>query len=229
MQFILVPDWSAAITSLRSRLTSELEDSKRVLWLISGGSQIEANKQIMDGIDDKLSRNLTIALVDERTGEVGHQDSNWTKLLNSGFYPKHAKTIPVLVEGLELRLIIERYEHKIRVALADNDFILGTLGIGSDGHTAGILPNSPATSETDKYTVYYESEPYNRLTLSFFSLRKLSVAYALCFGAEKRDALVDLASQSQISLDDQPAQILKEISESYIYNDQLEGPYGQTT
>lgn len=223
MQFILVPDWSAAIKAVRSRLISELEQSKRVLWLISGGSQIAANTEIMDGIDTKLSENLTISLVDERYGEVGHPDSNWTKLVESGFNPKHAKTIPVLMKNLELRLIRERYEHKIRVALADNDFILGQLGIGSDGHTAGILPHSPATDETDKYTIYYESDPYNRLSLTFFSLRKLSAAYALCFGEEKRTALENLASQRQISLDDQPAQILKEISESYIYNDQVSG------
>jgi 6-phosphogluconolactonase/glucosamine-6-phosphate isomerase/deaminase len=105
-------------------------------------------------------------------------------------------------------------------AFSDNKVVIAQLGIGPDGHTAGILPNSVATEPNSRLVVNYVADPYKRLTLSFTALKKVTVAYVLAFGSNKMDALIALQSQN-LSLSEQPAQILKQLNEAYVYNDQV--------
>jgi hypothetical protein len=48
----------------------------------------------------------------------------------------------------------------------------------------------------------------------------LTAAYVFAFGDAKREALQQLRDES-LSLDDQPAQIIKQLPEAYVYSDQL--------
>jgi 6-phosphogluconolactonase/glucosamine-6-phosphate isomerase/deaminase len=89
--------------------------------------------------------------------------------------------------------------------------------MGVDGHVAGILPNSPAVLENDELVAYYKASPFERITLSFKALRQLDVAYLIAFGEDKKTALVKL--KTNLSLNEQPAQILKSIKEAYVYSD----------
>lgn len=220
MKFILTTGWDDGIADLTERLVRELAGGQRVLWLVSGGSNIKASVQIMDSISPKLGSNLSIMLVDERYGETGHPDSNWAGLMQAGFKGGQATLLPTLEKGLGFEQTIERYNHLAARAFKDNKVVIAQLGIGDDGHIAGILPGSAAAEETEDLVVGYHSQPYVRLTLSFTALRHVTAAYAFAFGDNKHEALNNLQNKS-LPLSEQPSQILKELPEAYLYSDQV--------
>jgi 6-phosphogluconolactonase/glucosamine-6-phosphate isomerase/deaminase len=88
-------------------------------------------------------------LSDERYGPVGHPDSNAAALDLAGFAPMQANVIPILVAGLDLAATRENYQAAALAAFQKAEIVIGQFGIGSDGHIAGILPNSPATDTVD--------------------------------------------------------------------------------
>lgn len=220
MQFILTAGWEDGVADLTERLVRELAKGKSVLWIVSGGSNIPSSAQIMDNIPFDLTKNLTVMLVDERYGEVGHKESNWAQLMNAGFQSGEAKLLPVLKADLSLEQTADHYNKLASKAFADNEVVIAQLGIGADGHIAGVLPDSPATKDTPDMVIGYTSTPHDRLTLSFAGLRKIDAAYTFAFGNTKHHALGTLKSKS-LGLAKQPSEILKDISEVYIYNDQF--------
>ena len=211
-----------AISPLASKLKSSINLGP-TLWLVSGGSNIKLSVAIMNQIDSELSSNLTIALADERFGPYNHPDSNWTQLMEAGFDPKNARLIETLSRNTtSLADTVQLYQDNIGPIIEDSTSIIGQFGMGSDGHIAGILPNSPASQELPTIVTGYNSQPYTRITITFNGIRKLSSAFLIAIGEDKHDQLDKLINQD-LPLNVQPAQIIKQVSESYIYNDQLGG------
>lgn len=220
MNFLRTSDWQAGIEHLTQKLHTLLVDNK-VLWLIPGGSNISASVAIMDRLDDSLTSNLTTLLTDERYGLFGHPNSNATQLLTAGFKNKLSTNITVLTPAnLSLEETAKSYNQKAINAFKSNDIVIGQFGIGTDGHIAGILPHSPATTSTN-FVEGYNANEFIRLTLTFEALRQINIAYAFVFGDNKQIAL-DRLHDEEISTSDQPAQILKKIPEVYIFSDQIQ-------
>lgn len=220
MQFILANDWSDGTASLSARLNKELSEGKKVLWLLSGGSNIPASVEIMSSLPGELTGNLTIMLNDERFGRVGHPDSNWEQLFQTGFDPKQAHMLPVLQIDMNLEQTIEHYAQQAEQAFGGSDIVISQIGMGADGHIIGILPGSPAAAEETAWAAGYDSPPYIRLTLTFPAMRQINVGYVMAFGDAKRQAVQDL--KQDLPLNQQPAQILKQLPEVYFYSDQVE-------
>jgi 6-phosphogluconolactonase/glucosamine-6-phosphate isomerase/deaminase len=222
MQVYKVGSPEIAIAPLSSSIKSALYLGP-TLWLVPGGSNIPITIATMANIDDELSTNLTIALTDERFGQYDHPDSNWTQLNQAGFYPKKAKLISVLKpDNRDLNATVSTYNLELEAELELVSSVIGLFGMGEDGHIAGILPNSPAANELNTLVTGYESAPFNRITLTFAGIRRLSTAFLIAAGESKRNALDRLIHQD-LSLREQPAQILKQLTEAYVYNDQMEG------
>lgn len=222
MKFILTAGWEDGVASLTERLVRELANGQKVLWIVSGGSNIPASVQVMGNIPANLKPKLSVMLADERYGEAGHQDSNWEQLMKSGFSAGQATLLPVLRAGLGFGPTISRYEKLAGQALKDNQTIIAQLGIGEDSHVAGILPGSAAAAEAKALVAGYQSQPFKRLTLTFPALRKASAAYAFAFGNTKHKALADLQA-GPAAPGQQPAQVLKQLPEAYVYSDQVRG------
>lgn len=218
MRFLKVEDWQPGIDALGSRLRKELTAGKNVLWLVPGGSNIHAASEVMTALPDTLTERLAILLTDERYGTPGHKDSNYKQLHDAGFDRKQATFMPVVVEGLSLADTVHHYEELVGRAFAHADVVIGQFGIGADGHIAGILPQSPASTSA-ALAAGYEAPPYQRITLTFEALAQLQAAYAFVFGKDKMAALTRLRNE-ELALQEQPSQILKHLPEAYIYNDQ---------
>jgi 6-phosphogluconolactonase/glucosamine-6-phosphate isomerase/deaminase len=188
-------------------------------WFVSGGSNIAITIAVIQKLtDDQLSR-INLLLVDERYGPIGHKDSNYQQLLDSGLDANKINVSPILL-GEGFSQTSEDYGVKVSNVFASGNFIIGQLGIGSDGHTAGILPGTIACEETESYVVGYKTEQYDRITLSFKSLRLLDKAYVFAFGEDKDIPLNNIRGRD-LRLDEQPAQIFKEIKDAYIINDRI--------
>ena len=220
MQFILTPDSATAISDLQARLITELTAGKKVLWLVSGGSNIDASVVVMANIEPALQSNLTIMLSDERYGLVAHPDSNFQQLQTKGFTVSGATLLPTLQPGLSLDETAAAYSIVIQQQFSKAEIIISQLGIGADGHIAGILPESLATNSPDALVVGYQSDPFERITCTFRALQAIDANYSLVYGVDKKDALTRL-QQTEVALADQPSQILKQLPEAYVYNDQV--------
>jgi 6-phosphogluconolactonase/glucosamine-6-phosphate isomerase/deaminase len=218
MQFIKCPDSIRGTVDLTKRLIDELTAGKRVLWLVTGGSNIPAAVEIMEHIPTPLTNLLTITLTDERYGEPGHDDSNWQQLIAAGFQGKEAVLLPVLISGASLEQVTQKYDELLAKQLANCDVAVGLFGMGADGHIAGILPGTKATKASG-LAFGYETKEYTRVTITFSTFEQLNAAYVLAFSKAKLPALTHLASK--LPLNEQPAQILKKLPEAYIYNDQV--------
>ncbi len=220
MKYILTSGWEDGIADLTQRLVRELSTGRNVLWLVSGGSNIKASVTVMGNIPANLTKQLSVMLADERYGNVGHADSNWAQLLQAGFKKKYAQLLPVLQEGLDFGATAISYNKLALWAMADADHVIAQLGIGDDGHIAGILPGSPAAEEIMSLAIGYETKKYDRLTMTFKAFAKVDVTYAFAFGESKKQALTTLQSE-ELELAVQPAQILKQVPEVYLYSDQI--------
>lgn len=175
---------------------------------------------VMAGIPPELCSNLTLLLMDERYGPIGHPDSNWQALQDAGFVPGQATALQVLQPHLDAAETARHFEADAQELLNGAAVVIGQIGIGADGHIAGILPDSAAAREESALVCAYESEPYSRITMTFPALRRIDAAYVFAFGETKRKALEQLQDAS-LPLVQQPAQLLKELPEVYIYNDQI--------
>ena len=222
MEFIRIDTIQEGVEPLLDRLVDELDNGKKVLWLVPGGSNIPLSVEVMRQIPDDLTANLTVYLTDERFGEIDHPDSNARQLRDAGFDPKKARTVWVLAKDLTLEETCEQYALSISAAFEAADIVIGQMGMGPDGHVCGILPGTAAV-DSDKLVVGYVTEQFTRITLTPKTLQEhVDAAYVFAFGENKREALGNLLSQD-LPLVEEPAQILKKLPEAYIYNDQLEG------
>ena len=158
---------------------------------------------------------LVISLIDERYGPAGHPDSNWKQLQDTGINLDGIKANYILDDS-SLEETAIRFGENIKKILASTDVIVGQFGMGADGHIAGIMPHSTAVSEEVLPTAGYESKPFTRVSLTFPILRKINVAYMFVAIDTKKDA-IELLKTDNVSLDIEPAQILKEIPEVYVY------------
>ncbi len=220
MRFIKIDSTSPVIADVKDRIGTALAAGQGVVWLVSGGSAVQLEVAIMNQLAGRDLERLTIMQIDERYGVTGHADSNWQKLLDAGFVPGNARCMPMLTSK-SFEETIESYATALAVAFQAADLRIGLLGMGADGHTAGILPGSSAAQETTASVAGYQGPDFLRITLTEPALIQLDAAIVYAVGAEKLPALERLRENVPIS--EQPAQILKHVRQVYIYNDQIEG------
>ncbi len=133
---------------------------------------------------------------DERVVPPDHADSNF-KMASENLFSK----IPVdqkniyrfETEKFNPEKAAQSYEAKIRnfFHLADGqlpDFDLVLLGLGTDGHTASLFPNSRALSESKRLVVsdYVEKLAAHRLTMTPVVFNRSHHVFFLVSGKEKK-------------------------------------------
>lgn len=229
------PDDASAV--LRHSILGLLRENKPVLFLVSGGSTVPiANEVFRCLAHSDVSRQtmkllLDVSLVDERFGPEGHADSNWHFLSDSGMDTDNFTAFPVLSqcrgEPDELAGTTAAFNAFLGTAVDKRTHgklsIIALFGIGEDGHTAGILPESPAASldSAGFFATGYKSALFTRITMApaFFNHIDLAVVWAA--GEKKRGVIRDLSRD--IDPIKQPAQFLKRPAKTVIYTDQNPG------
>lgn len=220
MQIIHTTNPEEGIISLGNTIGNALKEGRNVLWVLCGGSNVKYSVEVMNMIQSFVAKKdlmrLTVTLSDERFGDVGHKDSNWQQLLDAGFETKNVNLLPVLT-GLDLDKTKEEFSIKVKKAYNKADIIIGQLGIGTDGHIAGVLPESRGVVDSS-VAVAYEANDYVRITLTLKMIKKMSVIFVFAFGETKKVAISNLES-NEMSLHQMPAQILKQVKDVRVYCD----------
>lgn len=196
---------SAAGLTLANELLLALVDSKTLL-LLSGGRTPWALYETIAS-EEKL-RPGAVGMIDERYGQKWHEASNEKKLQETGLLQYYQYTgIPVylwLQEGLSREETATANDEQLRELLQTYQNAIGILGIGLDGHTAGIAGNranfhNPLFNAERKHLLVSEFNDSTgmfkeRVTMTFLGLAMLDLMIILVFGADKQEALESMFS-----------------------------------
>ena len=222
MKFIR-EDTEAAAHAIAQSICDGLFADKRVLWLVSGGSNIAVEKKVMDMVRDHAGSKLAglaILPIDERYGPAGHKNSNVQALRDAGFDSGVAIVVDVLMHNVPFDQTVGFYNEVASTALSNASVIVGQFGMGSDGHIAGIKPESPATELDESTVAGYEWDDYVRMTLMPAALRQVTSGFLIAYGADKKKPLTQLQKQA-VPFKKLPAMLLYELPDVHVYNDQI--------
>lgn len=204
-----------AAHDLSETIREHLDIDDSVLLLLSGGSSIQIATIISRELSGCNLSNLAISLTDERYGKPGHHDENWQQLVDEGLNLPGA-TLYRPLQGNNIIQTVSDFENWLQDQLDHTGYKIGIFGIGTDGHTAGIKPESPATKTTGLASSF-QGDDYQRVTMSFNAIRQLDEAVVQVSGQDKRQVLSDFIHKD-MPLSRQPAQILKEVPKVTIYS-----------
>jgi len=207
------------IDYLSATLIDHLMRGERVLWLISGGSNIAVAVEIAKTLKEIPPELLFISLTDERFGAVGHINENWQQLIDAGFSVENAITYRPLI-GQSRRETTEAFDTWLGTQFGQADFSIGLFGVGTDGHTAGIKPRSVSTT-VDGWATAYTGEDFERITITLDAIKRLDEAVAQMIGSDKSQVALDLL-HADIALSEQPAQVLKLVKKCTLFTDYKE-------
>lgn len=166
-------------------------DLDTVLFL-SGGStpkplyeEIAKERRLKPGV---------VALVDERFGKPLHENSNEKMIQQTGlpsyFSENGISYYPILQSGKDRKTVALEYNEVVSSLFSRFSKRVAVLGIGSDGHTAGLAPNRTfpkhlfVSEFNDKKGSFGE-----RVTFTFKSLTLMNILLVLVFGENKKEAL----------------------------------------
>lgn len=216
-------------------------DKTTVLYLSGGRTPKDLYENLAN---DKKILPGAVALVDERFGPKGHANSNEKMITESGFMPYLAESgvpfYPILqpfdqampagrqAQGQRdnkpgIREVADNYDMTVRYLFSGFPKSVATLGVGIDGHTAGIAGNRPDVlgtagfhnpmfdMEQKNLLVSYFSDMQGmfkeRISLTFLGLSMIDVFIVMVFGNDKRETLAKVFAEG--SEEDVPARFLK--------------------
>lgn len=141
--------------------------------------------------------------VDERVAPGGHQDRNWTHLTDS-LLDGLPSGVEIPVGNLHPMPVNEvdgpsRYENTLREWAGETPVLdLVQLGMGSDGHTASLIPEDPALDVAYQDVAWCgEYQGRKRMTFTFPCLDRAKERLWLIAGESKRDMLDRLLQADQ--------------------------------
>jgi 6-phosphogluconolactonase len=176
------------VTSEMARVLGERADTPSFRLGASGGGSGGACFAALAGTEGIDWARLALYFVDERCVDVTSPDSNQHTIAQAlgshlpelaGFYP------------MSCELGAAHYEALLREA---GPLHLCQLGLGPDGHTASIFPNSPALEAPGDRLVVENHDlsgrnVHDRLSLTFAALAQAERLVVTVMGPDKADAL----------------------------------------
>ncbi len=193
----------------------------KVLWLVCGGSNVpyivEILNQVRKTVSEEVLQNLTLGLTDEKFTDADTEGANWKQLLDGGLDVSGIATAEIF-KGQSLTEVADEYTTLLEDAIRAKTHIMVQIGIAQDGHCAGVLPHSSGVTETNLVATY-RAEPHTRVTLSLVGLTRMSSVHSFVFGEAKRDVVLRLKNGG-VSSEEMPSQVLRQMSEVYLYTDQ---------
>ncbi|MBW2488031.1 MAG: 6-phosphogluconolactonase [Deltaproteobacteria bacterium] len=193
----------AAAESLMHHIGKTLQTQDLYSIALSGGSTPRKLYALLAD-DTELDRQIPWERIhffwgDERHVAPDHPDSNYRMafeaMLSRAPIPE-TNIHRIHAENPDADTAAEQYAREIRrfFKIAGDEvphFNCVLLGMGSDGHTASLFPDSPALSEKERLVVANRVEKSDsfRITLTLPVLNSADLVLFLVSGAEKADAL----------------------------------------
>ena len=186
----------AAASMVAEKARSGVAARGRFIMAVSGGRTPWMMLRALSNQDMPWDK-VHVVQVDERVAPAGHQDRNLTQLRDSllkqcALPVDHIYAMPV--EAVDLEAAAAQYAEKLQeIAGSPPVLDLVHLGLGSDGHTASLIPGDPVlkVAEADvALTGLYQGR--RRMTLTYPILNRSRCILWLVTGSEKAGMLARL-------------------------------------
>lgn len=194
---------SAAADLIVESAARAIDSGGKFSLVLSGGSTPRLLNQTL-AADPYRSAidwpNVEFYFGDERCVPPDHADSNY-RMANEAMLSK----VPLRTENVyRMRGEIEpeaaaiEYGRTLKAKFADGGPDLILLGMGPDGHTASLFPDTPALTETKHRCVanYVSKFSSWRLTMTAPFINRAASVAVLIAGAEKREIVKQVLEQS---------------------------------
>ncbi len=167
-----------------------IQQRGRFAVALSGGSTPKAIYELL-----ALKARLDFSKVwlfwsDERSVPPDHPDSNYRLAMESAFskLPIPQSQIFRMHAEKQIEKNALDYEEKIRYHLGKNLFDLVMLGVGEDGHTASLFPNTKALEVKDRLVIenYIPEKKSWRMTLTFSCINQSQHSAIYAIGQNKQ-------------------------------------------
>lgn len=194
-------------------LFEEIFDKQTILYL--SGGRTPKNLYAAMSQEDNLHPGA-FAMVDERFGMPMHENSNEKMLRDSGLFRyMQMRNIPFypMLNSKSREEAAEDYDQTVRTFLAQYQKHIAILGVGMDGHTAGI-PSQISNLKSQKSKPDWMKDLYERaknrmvidyddskgfykerITMTFQGLSMMDLLIVLVFGRDKLPALQAVFSE----------------------------------
>jgi 6-phosphogluconolactonase/glucosamine-6-phosphate isomerase/deaminase len=206
---------------------------KPIMFLVSGGTAFDVLNELSEELFDS---NVTVSVVDERF-TTDPEVNNFLQLQKTDFYHTATSrgvscidTIPQAGETIEA--LAKRFDDGLKTWRTSHPdgIILVFMGIGRDGHTAGIMayPDDIRTfqfmfEDADVWVTSYNAgnrNPYPlRVTTTLPFLRSVDTAIVYVVGEAKKNAVLAVCAPEG-SLHKTPGRIIHEMKHCLLYTDQ---------
>lgn len=205
MQIVVAENVKKGITLAKEELYKRV-DNKTVLFLSGGKTPEPLYTQLAE---EKVIKPAAVALVDERYGKPMHKNSNEGMIQKTGlldyFDSRKIPFYPILKPQTAIVETAAMYDETVRNLFFHFPKSIGILGIGADGHTAGIAPkradfSNPLFTPEQKHlfvSSFHDKTGYfgERVTLTFAGISLLDFIIIFMFGKEKMQALQNALKQ----------------------------------
>ncbi|NNC44281.1 MAG: 6-phosphogluconolactonase [Winogradskyella sp.] len=190
-----------AASSILQKLTQLLKTKNDVFIALSGGSSPLPIYKKLSTCDIEWKR-LHFFMVDERCVPSDHEESNYKNISDNLFNHVQTNTYPAVCTNLDFEKSAKTYDRllkeKLGVEKGFPKFDLIILGMGLDGHTASLFPETKALQNTkDSYVL--NSVPQLkalRLTMTYPVILNAQTIILLVPGLSKKKVLTNANNNS---------------------------------
>src|SRR3989344_1432460 len=186
--------WEQSAKILSGKLEEAGRADKKVLVLLSGGSAISIFQWLCDYFPNLAIRadNIAFGQIDERFQPVDQSEINSYAIEKSGLTELlTSKNIPFykIPQTGTFREAAFNYDKLLTKLFGNFDYKIAVLGIGRDGHTAGLLRGYKREWDKDMMVTGYENrgEFKYRITITPKVFRMLDYGLITVSGIDKKE------------------------------------------
>jgi 6-phosphogluconolactonase len=166
---------------------------------------------------------IALFTADERAGlESGESHADVARRILGGVRDgRGPRLFPMSVAGHDLDSAAASYDHVLDRELGGEPLDLAILGVGEDGHVAGLFSNHPALDELTRVVAIHDAPraPFRRLTLTLSFLVSTGDIWLVALGERKR-TLVQAAARRALNDNTPLALLLRHAPQVTLFTDQ---------
>ena len=218
--------WQRAADLLFEKINKENGKGKKIFLLLSGGSALSIYQELANKIQNIEIRpgNVAIGQLDERFRPDSETDINSLAIEKTGLIEiLKNKEVPFykIPQTGTFREAAFNYDKLLTKLFLSFDYKMAVLGIGKDGHIAGLLRSYKNEWDKDRMVVGYENrgEYKWRISITPGVFRILDYGIVAVSGVEKKEMAARILENESEDVNNLPGILIHKIKEVDLLKD----------